>query len=85
MFEANPERWIQGQFFNIEKSCLVGGIYRQSSDSGEIGEVLDRLHSVITKTVPEEQQLISVSCWNDLPGRSVEEVISVLKQAAELA
>lgn len=85
--KENPDKWGQGKYIDYEtdKYCMLGAIYyRQTKGLKKGGKKIDILYStycVAYEVLIKHPKLNkgSIIEWNDTPGRTVEDVISVLE------
>jgi len=81
--------WCQGYPNNaLGQRCALGAIWDVEHYGPEAGQAEDLVRQLITKkryggTVSATYPL-AISTWNDQPGRTAQEVIAVLREAAQL-
>ena len=79
-FEKHPETWGQGFYGSPEgKACLVGALIGERYYCTTAVEYLGMAYG------PDECGYVCCpETWNDKQGRTVEEVIAVLRKAAKI-
>jgi hypothetical protein len=70
--------WCQGEFHSSDgRVCLAGAIETTGFGGKTYREVLEKINRTTDPDYPHGYSCISD--WNDVPGRTVEEVLAILE------
>lgn len=80
--------WIQGSYRNKHGFCLVGSlIYVSKYYSGACDGTLSdakTAHHLLEQYCTYGKNHINPASWNDIPGRTKQEVLTLLRNAADV-
>lgn len=80
---AVPLREVKSGAKNVTRACGYTGLVLLSKSFGDEGEVvLNQALRMLYNFLGGEHQPGTIFTWNDVPGRTVEEVIETLEEAA---
>lgn len=71
--------WCQNQLKDGLSACLVGAVYAAVGDMMPSDEIQAELNRRVRLSIGRE----NIGAWNDVPGRTKEEVIDALNRAAD--
>jgi hypothetical protein len=75
--------WIQGEMCTDEGFCTLGAINRAGYDVGNTAPITTAILAVIAKIgAPPTMGPRAIARWNDTYGRTKEEVVHTLRDAA---
>jgi len=86
-FEKNPGRWIQAWSAIDKDGKEVGFFEKEAYNFCVFGYLYGKQHSYNFCTALDQaigDESFSITSWNDEPGRTVEEVVELLRKAAKL-
>ncbi len=86
--------WRQGQYFDNEgKCCLVGALQLTAYEGRMLGPasyekdcaIRNARYFIQEALAPGSEFEVDLEAWNDLKGRTLEQVLGILYQARQLA
>jgi hypothetical protein len=73
------DQWVQGRYGTVtEKSCLVGRLRKFPLHFN----AFPFIWKVLAEQYGEGWSTVGIEVWNDIPGRTFAEVVSVMEKAA---
>jgi len=87
LYESGTYGWVQGKYEyrppngGMFQRCFLGILDAATYETGKSVIAYDRVRSVVVDTISAE--IGNIAAWNDVPGRTVDEVIELMRSIAK--